>query len=356
MLEQNEKEKTGSAAAQGAHAATADTGPAKDRVKAGIVGAGYFGMIHGRKYVSQPDAAWVGVFDASREAADAAVAELGGTVFRTPEDLFAAVDVVSITTPATSHAELAAKALEAGCHVMVEKPLALTTDEANALVKLANEKGLILQVGHQERFVFAHYGLLRDKHKPTRIECRRAGPFTGRGMDVSVVMDLMIHDLDLVNCMAAAPDSTPGIADLKATGRAVHGATVDDAEAEIVFADGLVAKLSASRIADARERWVTLTYPDGIIEIDFVNRTFRNTTRHRLAPVFGDEGTTPGADVLTDPVGYSIGTFLRTVQGERPDAVSGAQARRAVFAAEQILAVLDGQMPVLAGGLRRVQS
>jgi len=229
-------------------------------------------------------------------------------------DLLGEVDIVSICSPASTHAEIVNAFLSAGVHVLVEKPIATEIDEAEELIQLAAERGLVLTVGHQERFVFARSGLLNGDAAPFRVECVRAGPWTGRGGDVSVVLDLMIHDLDLVHRLL------PGrVGEVRARGRAVHGRMSDEVTARVAFENGAVAQLFASRTANARERSMRAIYADGTIEIDFLARTVVNTTRRSLKPLDMD-----------DPLGASVAAFVAAVQAGEASLVRPEEARLAL--------------------------
>lgn len=240
-------------------------------------------------------------------------------------------DIASITAPATFHYALARDAMKAGLHVYIEKPITLEVIDADILMELAAELGLLLQVGHQERFVAEAFGLLRRRATPRRIECMRAGPFSGRAMDVSVVLDLMIHDIDLVHQVAPAPVETT-----LASSRVVHGDHEDEVDAHLTLSDGCEVRLLASRIAEERKRTMVLDYADGRVEIDFINRTMTNTTRAELASAFesSDEGLPAVAD---DPLGYAIGAFVNCVKTGDDAFVTGGDARRALHTALKII-------------------
>ena len=180
-----------------------------------------------------------------------------------------------IATPAVTHASLVGRALRAGRHVLVEKPLALTGIEANALVELAQAKEMVLQVGHQERFVFEAMGVLGAPEKPVFIEAVREAPPspTGRCEDVSVVFDLMVHDIDLANAAFGGGGRVSG-----ATGATAHTDKLDEVTARIAFDDGAEAVIKASRCASERKRTMKAVFPSGEIEIDFIAKTVRNET------------------------------------------------------------------------------
>ena len=192
-------------------------------------------------------------------------------------ELLGKVDLVSVCSPAVTHAAIVRAFLNAGAHVLVEKPIATTVEEADELVALARKTGRVLTVGHQERFVFARTGLLDQAEAPLEIQCWRTGPWTGRGDDVSAVLDLMIHDLDLVHQLV------PG-ARRRRDARAAapqYGPHADEVSAAVTFANGTVAHLDTSRIADSRKRGMRAVYADGVVEIDFLTRKI---AQHHAAP------------------------------------------------------------------------
>jgi predicted dehydrogenase len=204
--------------------------------------------------------------------------------------------------------------LNAGAHVLVEKPIATTMEEAAELVELSRQTGMILSVGHQERFVFARTGLLDHREIPLEITCWRQGPWTGRGDDVSVVLDLMIHDLDLVHTLV------PGaVVDVRAEGLIEYGPHADEVFALLRFAGGTIAKLETSRVATERKRGLRAVYADGVVEIDFLSRTVTNTTPRPL-----------GALELGDPLGESVAGFVAAAQAGVDALVTPEQAAQAL--------------------------
>ncbi len=295
------------------------------KVRVGIVGAGVFGGYHAQKFASSKHAELVGVTDALSRSADAVIGKVGqGGVFASFEAMAGAVDAIVIATPASTHANLARQALAAGKHVLVEKPLALRGAEARDLAKLALERNLILQVGHQERLVFEAMGLFSTPERPTRIEALRMGPRApdGRCEDVSVVFDLMIHDLDLAAELFGGEAHTA-----TAYGRSMHTRLLDEASAELVFANG-VAKLTASRCAPTRTRMMKVDYRSGRVEIDLITREVINTTGFDIR-----------ADVsakLPDPLGAADEAFLAAIQGRDVSPVTGGVGARAAALAELV--------------------
>ena len=275
-------------------------------LKAGVVGAGVFGGYHSGKYATLPGIDFVGVLDMDAERAQALAAKHGVQAFTDPAAFFAGLDVVTIAAPAFAHADLAREALQAGVHAYVEKPLALTYADGRALVQLAKDKGLVLAVGHQERAIFSAMGLLDAPEVPVRLHAvRRSSYYPGRGTDVSCLLDMGIHDLDLA--MALNPSLPQS---LKATGRTEHGPQLDEVSAEVNFVDGMDFTLDCSRLDAGRVRTMRLEYPSGVVELDFMAKTFSNTTAFPLNPDYAD---TPDGK---DPLGASVQAFLDAVRGK----------------------------------------
>jgi predicted dehydrogenase len=297
-----------------------------EMLRAGVIGAGVFGGHHARKCSSLEGVRLAAVMDPHAERAEALAGPLGAAVFDDLDAFLDEVDVVTVASPASSHARLAAEALRRGRHVYVEKPLADEAVDGQALVEAARASGAVLACGHQERAVFRAIGLLGLPERPTRIEAVRRGAFTGRNTDVSCVLDLMIHDIDLALTLAGeAP------VEITARGRITEGPYADEALAELVFAGGMSCRLEASRIAEKRERTMRLVFPSGALEIDFLTRRFVDNTPFGL-----DEGFAQSADGR-DPLGASVAAFVAAVRGQalRP-LVTGEEAARALEVALEV--------------------
>jgi len=286
-------------------------------LKAAVIGAGAFGRHHVSKYRHIEGVELAAIADPSADVRKASPATHGCHAVADWRELLGKVDLVSICTPAQTHAEIVRAFLNAGAHVLVEKPIATSVEEADALIALARSTNLVLTVGHQERFVFAGTGLLDHKAVPLEVSCWRMGPWTGRSADVSVVLDLMIHDLDLVHQLI------PGdVFDIEARAKRLHSSLPDEVHASVTFANGTVAHLETSRISDARRRGMRAEYEDGVIEIDFVTRKIRNTTPRSLNPL-----------ELGDPLGESVHSFVRNVRDGITTLVKPEEARLALATA-----------------------
>lgn len=289
------------------------------KLKGGVAGAGAFGANHAGKYAGEPRATLAAVFDIDLARADALADQHGAQAFSDFDAFLNAVDVVTLACPASTHGALAKRALAAGKSVLVEKPIAITHADGEAVIAAAKASGAVLAVGHQERLVFQAMGLFDAPERPTLIEARREGPWSGRGADVSVTLDLSIHDADLTMVLLGEKPIA-----VSAQGRSEKSAFFDAIESEARFASGAVVKLASSRIAAERKRGMRLVYPSGEVRVDFVARTFENTTPFRLDPDFTDK--------MRDPLGANVSRFL--------DAVLG-QTRRPPVTGEEGLAALD---------------
>jgi len=291
-----------------------------ESLRGGVIGAGVFGGYHARQYARQPGVVLSAVLDPHPERAAKVAMPLGGRAFHELDAFLEAVDVVTVASPGTVHAEHALAALAAGKPVYVEKPIAVDLAAAEKIRAAAEARSLVVACGHQERVVFRAMGLLDVPEQPLRLEALRHGPPSERSQDVSAVLDLMVHDIDLALSLSAARPTHPG------QGRFSAAGSWDRTQAEVGFDDGFTAVFDVSRNARARERTMRVVFPSGEVEIDFLARTFRNTTPFVLNPDFAD---TPAGQ---DPLGASVASFLMAVRGEAP---------RPVVTADEAIRALD---------------
>ncbi len=303
--------------------------PSQPVLKAAVVGGGVFGRHHAAKYREIAGVDLVAVADPDPQARATLTRQLHVSAVADWRELLGNVDVVSICSPAITHADIVANFLASGAHVLVEKPFATESAEAQRLIALARSRGLVLTVGHQERYVIAKTGLLAIRELPVSIECVRKGPWTGRGTDVSVVLDLMIHDLDLVHALLPG-----GIAGVRATGSFLYGPSHDEATAELDFEAGATVRLIADRASRERWRSLRLIYADGgEICLDFLTRGILNTTGHELT--LGDS---------PDPLAESVTGFTDAVRAGAPVLVRPEEALRAL---ETALMIEDALIPAV---------
>lgn len=297
-------------------------------LKAGVAGAGVFGGYHANKYAEAADADLVAIYDPDPDRAAMAATMHGCDACTDYSDFLSKIDLLTIAAPASFHYELALRALKAGRHCLIEKPIALNVADADRLIEVAKAENLVLQIGHQERYVFDAFGILSRTDTPREVRSRRLNKFSGRAMDVSVVFDLMIHDLDMLGQIAEGP-----VESLTASEVCEHGPHGDRTEAEIIFAGGLKASLAASRLEETPTRDMTLVYDDGEIVIDFLKREITNTTGTPLALEFGAENA-PLA--FRDPLAFGTQSFIRSVMTGDAPIVSGTAGRAALDLAIRI--------------------
>jgi predicted dehydrogenase len=303
------------------------------KLKCAVVGAGYLGKFHAEKYASLKDCELVAVVDINEEAARTIAEKFGATPFTDYHSILGQVDAVSVVVPTTLHHKVSLDFLNAGAHVLVEKPITVTVAEADELIAVAKEKNLILQVGHLERFNPAVRGLQNLEEKPLFIESHRLAPFNPRANDVSVVLDLMIHDIDII---LALVDSE--VERIDASGTAVLTKGTDIANARITFKNGCVANVTASRISLKMERKMRMFRPCSYISVDFQNRIL---VKHKT----GDKEMFPGIpEIVTEETTFESGDalyeeikhFVNCIKtGEHP-LVSGEAGRKALATAIEI--------------------
>ena len=306
------------------------------KLKCAVIGTGYLGKFHAEKYASLPDCELVAVVDINEAAAKAVAEKHGARALTDYQSLLGEVDAVSIVVPTTLHHMVSKDFLNAGAHVLVEKPITVTVAEADELIAIAKAKNLILQVGHLERFNPAVLGLDKDE-KPLFIESHRLSPFNPRANDVSVVLDLMIHDIDII---LALVDSE--VERIDASGTAVLTQGTDIANARLLFKNGCVANVTASRISMKMERKMRLFRPSSYISVDFQNQvlTKYRTGKKEMFPGIPEIETEESVFESGDALLEEIKHFVNCIQtGENP-LVSGEAGRRALATAIQITRLL----------------
>lgn len=320
-----------------------------DKIKVGVIGTGHLGRFHALNYAQIPQADLVGVTDVDAVRAEDVALESRCRAFAHLEDLLDSVDAVSVAVSTDKHEEVCRRVLVQGVHCLVEKPISRTVKEADGLIALAKEKNRVLQVGHVERYNPAVLALNDFPLEPRFIEAHRLAPFNPRGTEVAVILDLMIHDIDLVLHFVQSP-----VDRVDANGVAVVSNSVDIANARIRFQNGCVANLTASRISQKKMRKMRLFQKDAYIAIDFLEK---NTEIYQL------ESDISKAEMILGEIGigankrhvayrrpeifdvnglrYELETFIRSVQGEKTNAVTGEDGRRALEVAMDILQKME---------------
>lgn len=282
-------------------------------LKAGVAGAGAFGGVHARKYAGAQGVRLARLYDVDFARAQVLAGELGCEATDDYAAFLDGLELVTLASPGATHAELGLKALAAGAHLYVEKPLAVSLRDADALVAAAAKAGRVLACGHQERVVFRAMGLLDLAERPLTLESVRRGTPNTRNRDISCVLDLMIHDLDLALALAGGEPVA-----VEAEGG------FDTVRAEITFDNGLTATFEASREAAARERTMALELPSGRVAVDFLSPTFENRS---AAPLNADFAADEAA---RDPVGASVAAFVAAARGEGAPVADGRAGARAL--------------------------
>ena len=311
-------------------------------IRTAVIGVGYLGRFHAQKYAGLPNSHLVGIADPSATARAAVAAELKVAAHEDFRDLLGKVDAVSIVTPTPTHFEVAKAFLEAGASVLVEKPMTVTIAEGEGLIEIAARHRRILQVGHLERFNAAVLAVQPTLTVPRFIESARLAPFKYRGTDVDVVLDLMIHDIDLILSIVRSP-----VVSVDAIGSSVFSKEIDIANARLRFANGCVANATASRVSLKTERKLRLFQDDAYLSLDLqqkiltVIRKGEGVGPDGMPQVAIDEKTYEQGDALK----AEIEAFLAAVASGSPPPVSGEDGllalRTAVSIGEQVLSSMQ---------------
>jgi predicted dehydrogenase len=311
-------------------------------IRAAVVGAGYLGRFHAQKYASEAGCRLVAVADPRPEARDALARELGTTAVADHRELIGKVDAVSVVTTTPAHFAIARDFLEAGAHVLVEKPITETVAQARELITVAARCGRILQVGHLERFNPAIVAAESELAGARFIEGQRLAPFNARGTAVTVVLDLMIHDIDIVQSIVGRP-----IESIDAVGTPVFSGAVDIANARLRFEGGCVANVTASRVSLKMERKLRVFRDDAYLSIDLQQRILTVIRKQATPPAPGglpvaiDERSFEQGDALR----AEIRSFLDCIATGRAPVVSGEDGLRALETAIRITRLLQGDRP-----------
>lgn len=324
-------------------------------LRIGVVGAGGLGYHHVRLLRDLPGARLVGFREERAERASKVAAELGVPAYDSLDALIDDVDALTVVVPTPAHFEVARRALERGKHLLIEKPIATTLAEADELLSLAERAGVVVQTGHVERFNRAVRAALPHVDTPRFVESDRLAPFNPRGSDVAVVLDLMIHDIDLVRTLVGG-----GVREVSATGVPVLTPFVDIANARLVFESGAVANITASRVSRDRLRKIRLFQRNGYLSLDLATGTgvfYRLRADVDLAelasaplaleafveavPIDAPDG---------EPLRLEFASFVDAVRGRAPVVASGRDGRDALDIALRIVREIERTLPALRGG------
>jgi len=332
-----------------------------NKVPVGVIGVGHLGKIHARLYQEIKSANLIGVYDSDVDKAKKIADDLNLTAYGDIHQLLERVDAVNIVTPTSTHHNIAKTALEHNCHLFIEKPIMVNESEAEEIIQIAKDKNRLVQVGHIERFNPAVLAISDVTLKPLFIESHRLASFNPRGTDVAVILDLMIHDLDLILSLVKSPP-----VQIDASGVGVVSETLDIANARIQFENGCVANITASRISAKKMRKMRIFQQNSYISIDFVEGfseiyyiddttlTFKNGT---LAFSLGQiEAGNRRKDIKynklqrsdVNPLKYEIGGFIESIQANIPPLVSGQDGLAALKLANQVLAKIEERSKIVS--------
>ena len=325
-----------------------------ERLNIGVAGVGHLGLLHAKMLADIPAVALVGIYDIDREKAETIARECGTRACASLEDLLDRSEALTVATPTTSHFEVAGAALALGRHVLIEKPITQTVTQADELCRLAREKKVVLQVGHIERFNPAILALEKYSIQPVFVESHRLAQFNPRGTDVAVVLDLMIHDIDLILSFVRSP-----VERVDANGVAVVSESVDIANARLQFANGCVANVTASRISQRKMRKMRLFQKSEYISVDFLEglaEVFRladdQSSSQAGTMKLGEIGSGKNKRTIlyeqpkveeVNSLKYELEAFAKTIRHHGKPVVDGEDGKRALEVANIIMEKIGEQ-------------
>lgn len=289
-------------------------------VKVGVIGVGYLGQHHARIYSEIEGAELIGVVDIDRKKADTFAAKYTCEAFYDYRDILDKVDVLSIVTPTTTHYSIALDCLRAGKEILIEKPITVTVEEADELIDESEKRGCIIQVGHLERYNPAVLAASEMFKEPMFIESERFSPFLGRGTDVDVTLDLMIHDIDIILSLVAMP-----VKEIRAVGAKVLTDKIDVAKAWLEFENGCTALATVSRLSPNKHRRLKVFQKDSYISIDYQNSEIKRYFKNEKGISF--DITRPEKK---EPLKEELNDFIRCVKERRKPKVSAVEGRDAL--------------------------
>lgn len=306
------------------------------KIRVGVIGVGYLGRFHAQKYAAMDDVELAGVADVDQKRAEAVAKECGTVAFTDYRELLKQVDAVSIVVPTVYHHKVALSCLELGIDILLEKPMTVTLEEADALNCLAEEKQLILQVGHLERFNPAVLAVQPLLHNPLFIEAHRLSVFKNRGTDVDVILDLMIHDIDIILSMVNSP-----IQSIHTVGAPVITQLTDIANARIVFENGCTANITVSRISLENVRKMRIFQPGKYLAVDFGKKEVMAVRLKQGGAGFPLPDISRHGFQEQDVLELELREFIENVRLRRKPTVSGREGRRALEIALSVISQIE---------------
>ncbi len=308
------------------------------KIRTAVIGTGYLGRFHAQKYAALENSELVAVVDTNKESADRVALECHTQAFADYSKLFGKVDAVSIVVPTQLHHKVAKDCLVNGIHVLVEKPITVTVAEADDLIATARKNNLILQVGHLERFNSAVLALDGVLETPQFIESHRLAPFNPRGADVNVILDLMIHDIDIIQNLVRSP-----ITHIVANGVSVLTKEIDIANTRLTFENGCVANVTASRVSTRPQRKMRIFQNQAYISIDFQDKilSVHKTGEKEMFPGIPEIISKESVFENSDAIMAEAKAFLSAITNETPPPVTGEDGRQALDTAIRISELLN---------------
>jgi len=316
------------------------------KIRCGVAGVGSLGQHHARIYASLPGVELAGIYDTSKARAEEIAAKLGCRRFATLDELGKACDAVSVVVPTDKHADVALPLLALGCHLLIEKPLCASIEEAERVQVAAQAKGCLVQVGHVEHFNPVMAFLEKEANRPQYITAERLGPYQQRGTEVGVVLDLMIHDIGIVLALVKSP-----IAKIDSVGISVLSKSEDIANARIQFENGCVANLSASRMSLKKAREIRIFQDNAYLSLDFMNQSGHLIKKSDIIALgikmkiglvkAGDASSVPVHQIPIEkgePLALELAHFVESVSRSRQPKVGAALGRSAL---EVAIAITD---------------
>lgn len=318
--------------ARGSKKGLADVTVRNGKVKVGVVGVGYLGRYHAMKYDQLPSADLVGVVDVDRQVVERVAKELNTAPYNDHLQFINKVDAVSIAVPTKDHHSIAMDFLKNGVDVLVEKPITKTIDEADELIEVAREKGAILQVGHLERFNAAVMALEDTIDEPMFIESHRLAPFKERGTDIDVILDLMIHDIDIILSLVGSE-----VVSINAVGVPVISDKVDIANARITFKSGCVANVTSSRVTMKQTRKIRIFQHNAYVSLDYANQKIITCKRIEEKGLPRPRIDYKEINVTKkDALEEELGAFINSVVSRKEPVVTGSDGRMALDVALKV--------------------
>jgi predicted dehydrogenase len=311
------------------------------KVRVAVVGVGHLGQHHARIYSELPEVELVGVVDPILERAEKIASDHHCKAYSDIGPLIGKIDAASIVVPTFAHYQVSKALLENGIDLLLEKPMTSTLEEADSLLSLAAQKGRVLQVGHVERFNAGITKLKEVLTQPRFIECHRMGPFVERGTDVHVILDLMIHDLDIIMSLVQSE-----LTEVRAVGVSVLTPQIDIANVRLAFASGCVANVTASRVSRERLRKIRIFQPDSYLSLDYMLPELVVCKRTVLPE--GKAGVSIDKVEIekAEPLKTEIVSFIQSVNSRNAPKVSGEDGRKALAVALQVVDLIKSAQPV----------